>query len=61
MPIHSVSVDLLLHNRSARDANFALIAFAVVMALVLPIKRSLFFAADVIGLAHPTNAEDGLR
>ena len=63
MPIHSVCVDLLLHNGSARNASFVLNAFAVVMALVLPIKRNLFFVDDVIGLALPTNLldMDGLK
>ncbi len=63
MPIHSVCVDLLLHNGSARDASFILNAFDVVMALVLPIKRNLFFVDDVIGLALPTNLldMDGLK
>jgi hypothetical protein len=33
------------------------------MALVLPIKWSLFFASDVIGLALPTNllVMDGIK
>jgi hypothetical protein len=63
MPIHSICVDLLLHNGSARNASFVLNAFAVVMALVLPIKRNLFFVDDVIGLALPTNLlkMDGLK
>jgi hypothetical protein len=55
MPIHSVRVDLLLHNGSACVVNDDLIAFANVMALVLPIKRGLFFKGNVIGLALPTN------
>ncbi len=64
MPTHSNRVDLL-HRGSARDASF-LIALAVVMALVLPTKRGLLFAADVIGLALPTNllgmdGMDGLK
>jgi hypothetical protein len=37
MPIHSVCVDLLHHNGCARDANFALVEFVVVTALVHPI------------------------
>jgi hypothetical protein len=37
--------------------------YAGVMALVLPIKWSLFFASDVIGLALPTNllVMDGIK
>jgi hypothetical protein len=31
------------------------------MAPVHPIYWSLFFVVGVIGLAHPTNVEDGLR
>jgi hypothetical protein len=63
MPIHSKRVDLLLHRGSACDASSVLIAFAVVMALVLPIKRGLFFVDNVIGLALPTNllGMDGLK
>jgi hypothetical protein len=63
MPIHSRRVDLLLHRRSARDASSVLIVFANVMAFVLPIKRGLFFASNVIGLALPTNllGMDGLK
>ena len=65
MLTHSNRVDLLPHRGSARDASF-LIALAVVMALVLPTKRGLLFAADVIGLALPTNllgidGMDGLK
>ena len=61
MPIHSVRVDLLHHNGRARNANFALVEFVVVTALVHPIYRSPFFVVGVIGLAHPTNVEDGLK
>ncbi len=46
---------------AARDANFALVAFVVVTALVHPIYWSLFFVVGIIGLAHPTNVEDRLR
>ena len=46
---------------AARDANFALVAFVVVTALVHPIYWSLFFVVGVIGLVRPTNVEDGLR
>ncbi len=62
-PIHSRRVDLLFHCRSACNASSILIAFANVMALVLPIKRGLLFAGDVIGLALPTNllVMDGLK
>ncbi len=61
MPIHSMRMALLHHHGSARDANFALVAFVVVTALVHPIYWSLFFVVGVIGLTHPTNVEDGLR
>ena len=59
-PIHS---ECLLHHGSARDASHVLIVYAGVMALVLPIKWSLFFAGDVIGLALPTNLlmMDGIK
>ena len=60
MPIHSMRVALLHHHGSARDANFALVTFVAVTALVHPIYWSLFFVVGVIGLA-PTNVEDGLR
>ena len=46
---------------AARHANFALVAFVVAMALVHPIYWSPFFVVGVIGLARPTNVEDGLR
>jgi hypothetical protein len=61
--IHSKRVDLLLHRRSARDASSVLIAFAVVIALMLPIKQGLFFVGNIIGLALPTNllGMDGLK
>ena len=59
--LHSVSVDLILHNRSARDANFALVEFVIVTALVHPIYWSPFFVVDVIGFARPMNVEDRLR
>ena len=42
MPIHSKRVYLLPHRRSTRDASSVLIAFAVAMALGLPIHRSIF-------------------
>ena len=54
MLTHPNRVDLLPHRGSARDASF-LIALAVVMALVLPTKRGLLFATDIIGLVLPTN------
>ncbi len=65
MLTHPNRVDLLPHRLSARDASF-LIALAVVMALVLPTKRGLLFAADIISLALPTNllgmdGMDGLK
>jgi hypothetical protein len=63
MPIQSVRVRvaLLHHHERARDTNFALAAFVVVTALVHPIYWSLFFVVGVIGLARPTNVEDGLK
>jgi hypothetical protein len=51
-PIHS---ECLRHHGSARDASHVLVVYASVMALMLPIKWSLLFAGDVIGLALPTN------
>jgi hypothetical protein len=63
-PIHSLSVDLLLHdNGSARDASGALFGSAGVMALVLPITQILCSSGDDIGLALPTNllVMDGLK
>jgi hypothetical protein len=42
-------------------ADIILAAFVVVTALVHPIYWSLFFVVGVIGLARPTNVEDGLR
>ena len=62
-PIHS---ECLPYHGSAHNASHVLIVYAGVMALVLPIKWSLFFAggviglalffaSDVIGLALPTN------
>ncbi len=63
MPIHSKWVDLLLHCGSAHDASSVLIAFAVAMALELPIHRSIFFAGGDIGPALPTNllVMDGIK
>ena len=46
---------------SMRVADVILAAFVVVTALVHPIYWSLFFVVGVIGLARPTNVEDGLR
>jgi hypothetical protein len=56
-------VDLLSHCRSACDASYILIVYANVIALVLPIKRGLFFVDDVTGIALPTNllVMDGLK
>jgi hypothetical protein len=42
-------------------ADVILAAFVDDMAHGLPIHRSPFFVVDVIGLACPTNVEDGLR
>jgi hypothetical protein len=49
--------------RAARDASHHPVVYAGVMVLVLPIKWSLFFAGDVIGLALPTNllVMDGIK
>jgi hypothetical protein len=59
-PIHS---ERLLHQGSARGASHHLVVHAGVMTLALPIKWSLFFAGDVIGLALPTNllVMDGIK
>ncbi len=56
-------MDLLFHRGSASDASYVLVASVYVMALVLPIKRGLFFAGDVIHHALPTNLleMDGLK
>ena len=53
MPIHSKRVDLVFHRGRACNASNVL-ASADVMALVLSIKRGLFFVGDVIRLALPT-------
>jgi hypothetical protein len=55
MPIHSKRVDLLLHHGSACNGSSVLIAFAVAMALRLPIHRSAFFAGGNISPKLPTN------
>jgi hypothetical protein len=47
-------------HKSAR-ADVTLAAFADGMAHGLPIHWSPFFVVGVIGLACPTNVEDGLR
>ena len=62
-PIHSDCVDLLLLHGSAHDASHVLIVYAGVMAFVLPIKWSLFFASNIIGLVLPTNllVMDGIK
>jgi hypothetical protein len=62
MPIHSKRVDLVFHRGRACNASNVL-ASADVMALVLSIKRGLFFVGDVIRLALPTNLHkmDGLK
>jgi hypothetical protein len=61
VPILSVIVAYHFHHGTARVADVILAAFVVVTALVHPIYWSLFFVVGVIGLAHPTNVEDGLR
>ena len=43
------------------STNVLVAAFVVDTALGPPIYWCLFFAANVIGLARPTNVEDGLR
>ena len=49
--------------RAACDASHHLVLYAGVMVLVLPIKWSLFFAGDIIGLTLPTNllVMDGIK
>ncbi len=56
-------MDLLLLHGSAHDASHVLIVYAGVMAFVLPIKWSLFFASNIIGLVLPTNllVMDGIK
>ena len=56
-----MSVDLLLHNGSARDASD--VGSAGVMALVLPNTQIHCSSGDDIGLALPTNllVMDGLK
>ena len=61
MPILSVIVAYHSHHGSALAAEIVLAAFVVDTALGLPIYWSPFFVVGVIGLAHPTNVEDGLR
>jgi len=59
-PIYS---ERLLHHRSTHDSSHVLVVYASIIALVLPIKWSLFFAGDIIGLALPTNllVMDGIK
>ncbi len=61
MPTLSVIVAYHSHHGSALAADIGLATFFVVTALVHPIYWSLFFVVGVIGLARPTNVEDGLR
>jgi hypothetical protein len=61
MPIFSVIVAYHSHHGSALVADIVLAAFVVNTALGLPIYWSPFFVVGVIGLACPTNGEDGLR
>ncbi len=49
------------HHGSALAADIVLAAFVVVTALMDPIYWSLFYVVSIIGLACPTNVEDGLR
>ncbi len=61
MPILSVIVAFHFLHESARTADVTLTVFADGMAHGLPIHWSPFFVVGVIGLARPTNVEDGLR
>jgi hypothetical protein len=61
MPILSVIVAYHSHHGSALAADILLAAFVIDTALGLPIYWSPFFVVGVIGLARPTNGEDGLR
>ncbi len=60
MPILSVILAYHSHHGSALAADIVLAAFVVDTALGLPIYWSPFFVVGVIGLARPTNVEDGL-
>jgi hypothetical protein len=61
VPILSVIVAYHFHHGSARAADVIHTAFADNMAHGLPIHWSPFFVVGVIGLARPTDVEDGLR
>ncbi len=61
MPILSVIVACHFHHVSARAADAILAMFVDDMAHGPPINRRPFFVVGVIGLARPTNVEDGLR
>ena len=61
MPILSVIVAYHSHHGSALAADIVLAACVVDTALGLPFHWSPFFVVGVIGLARPTNGEDGLR
>ena len=58
MPIPSVA-EYLIRHRCALAADVLVIAYANDTALRPPIYWCLFFAADVIGLALPTDVELG--
>ncbi len=61
MPILSVIVAYHFHHGSVRMTDVILAAFVDDMAHGLSIHWSLSFVVNVIGLACPTNVEDGLR
>jgi hypothetical protein len=64
LPIHSVTVgNLPRGSRSARNASAILVAYAHIMALMLPTSLSFFYAGNAINLVLPTNLlkMDGLR
>ena len=60
-PIHSVSMDFLLHHGSARDISNDYSVLANDMVLGLPIHMSPLLAVNVISLTLPINLMDGLR
>ncbi len=61
VPILSVILAYHFHHGSTRMAEVILATFVDNIAHGLPIHWSPFFVVDVIGLARPTNVEDGLR
>jgi hypothetical protein len=61
VPILSVIVACHFHHRSAHAADAILAAFVDDTAHGPPINRRPFLVVSIIGLARPTNVEDGLR